>query len=985
MKELEIQHIDQENQEEKKENKENKENLIEEESLISTEKKEGVESDENDKLLSEVERKEKKELIDVFDNLKKELQEGENAKKSFNDIYKKYLSDIALTQRYIKEGTNIHLIRFVIYFLAPCFGIFFLISIFQLISLKNAVSNLASESMYSYYRCNIRSNCNITYDEQSGNVFDFYNYLYNSTMNEQIDFNLMMITGFVGDMLIKSKGFSKSTIFLFIATLLGLFWLYSLDFEFAEKNVFDYNLMKVIVIAINFLVLLVGAGGSSLLSQKILIEYYLRYKEYRIKSKEEEIKKGNDEREKNNDINKNVQDQDLNGRKSLSNKNYEERQRKREENLEKRKNNKFDYFYMICLTTTIGYFGKYLMNILLDYILKKICRTDDYDKIYFFYCIVGIYALFIILSLFLYKGFRLIFKKNKPKKKDSLKNICKKICDCIKCKKNDEEVKDKDKHNIYRICGYIIYTEKKNIKKKNNIGCCTLCCESTKNYSDEVSHGCCCCCCFCCYEDNICKILCGFCNCIKAIFICLCCCCCDESSCDEFECEDCCCSDYCMCCDCEYNEKDYDKNSQFFCYCYQAQRKSFWCNKFFTNQTQKKIFPFMIEYFILQIMAVGFEKQIEIYQEKQHVHIKTLTSVFLITFFLYFYFSLSFTKFMNSFDEENEENEERKIGEITNELDSLGEKKQDEKENLIEKEKENLIEKEKEDKIEKDINGTDNSTKEQPEEVKNEKPLDKKKSNKKEFISAMSYDMLSGIHGLILFNSIFAVIFSSFYLSDMSEDFKHMIFEEYINIIFFPVLMNKFFYFTLNYYCIYTSEEEKNFDLISSSTLISIYLNVFSFILNRAKVMIPKRIDDDDYDYIKILYIIHIVFASIPALFVGLFLLYFICMSFCSAIECIFEGCNWSVLMIHKFLFCFISFFLCCGGLWIKIDPELKCNITFDCCFDCYCIGSSWYCDGCCCCDSSHSCYSECCDYNINGCDLLCCFACCDCCDTCRY
>ena len=112
----------------------------------------------------------------------------------------------------------------------------------------------------------------------------------------------------------------------------------------------------------------------------------------------------------------------------------------------------------------------------------------------------------------------------------------------------------------------------------------------------------------------------------------------------------------------------------------------------------------MIEYFILQIMAVGFEKQIEIYQEKQHVHLKTLTSVFLITFFLYFYFSLSFTKFMNSFDEENEENEERKIGEITNELDSLGEKKKDEKENLIEKEKEkeNLIEKEKGDKIEKD-------------------------------------------------------------------------------------------------------------------------------------------------------------------------------------------------------------------------------------------------------------------------------------------
>ena len=48
----------------------------------------------------------------------------------------------------------------------------------------------------------------------------------------------------------------------------------------------------------------------------------------------------------------------------------------------------------------------------------------------------------------------------------------------------------------------------------------------------------------------------------------------------------------------------------------------------------------MIEYFILQIMAVGFEKQIEIYQEKQHVHLKTLTSVFLITFFFYIFIFL---------------------------------------------------------------------------------------------------------------------------------------------------------------------------------------------------------------------------------------------------------------------------------------------------------------------------------------------------------
>ena len=53
----------------------------------------------------------------------------------------------------------------------------------------------------------------------------------------------------------------------------------------------------------------------------------------------------------------------------------------------------------------------------------------------------------------------------------------------------------------------------------------------------------------------------------------------------------------------------YKKNKEFFCYCYQAKRKQNWFNKFITSETQKKIFPYMLEYFYLQVLTIAFEHQ----------------------------------------------------------------------------------------------------------------------------------------------------------------------------------------------------------------------------------------------------------------------------------------------------------------------------------------------------------------------------------------
>ena len=298
---------------------------------------------------------------------------------------------------------------------------------------------------------------------------------------------------------------------------------------------------------------------------------------------------GNLLRQSNNNNLSNNKDQKLEPSQTVK-QDINEREKLKQENLED--NNKFDYFIMICLTTIIGYLGKYLINLLLNRFLTKVYK-NNYDKKLFLYYITFLYVLSIISSLFLliiYMYF-LCWKKRKKGK-----NI-----------------------SICQICGYIIYTEKKKSNKYPKRNCCTLCCESFQN----------------CWNVTCCNLL---------------------SSCNICKCKP-----HCICSKCEYKIEDYNKKEEVFLYCYKTQRKSFWCNKFFTNETQQKLFPYMLEYFILQLKTIGFEKQYEKYKNKE-VHIKTWTTVFISSFILYLYFTISFSRIVyiyNIFCDKDKENKDK--------------------------------------------------------------------------------------------------------------------------------------------------------------------------------------------------------------------------------------------------------------------------------------------------------------------------------------
>ena len=217
----------------------------------------------------------------------------------------------------------------------------------------------------------------------------------------------------------------------------------------------------------------------------------------------------------------------------------------------------------------------------------------------------------------------------------------------------------------------------------------------------------------------------------------------------------------------------------------------------------------------------------------------------------------------------------------------------------------------------------------------------------------------------------------------MLEDAKTYIFEDNINIIFIPILMNKFYYFTLDYYSIYTAENEKKFQILSTSSLISTYIIIFDGIVSLIKGSIPDENEHEEYNYYKILYIIQIVFSLIPSIAAVIFIIIGLCYSsgLMSLIE---NGCSCKIcsdnFYLHRFLFWLFSYLICCGSCWTKMisfteykyecyDIGDLCNVNND-YYAAYYTDYVIYCD-CCCCEKTSCCYSECCYNNCQFCECF--------------
>ena len=857
----------------------------------------------------------KMNLVNFIKDLENKLNKEGNENLTFDEIYEKYYNNKFITKSNIKENIDNFCFRFGFLGIGLLFGIIHLIGVYLIKSVLNALINLIIESVKNYFYCKLKSRCNITISDDKPNVFDFINYYYKFTMNETIDFNLMLVSGALGILLLDWKGFRISLLILCPFVFGPLVWLLNFEFSFKDDKTFDYGIFKILNLIFIYILIYIGIGALALISQQILTESYLRYKNRALNKIDEQINKIrnlylnefspnislnlvknihsserliikekdrfkilndlNDddslEKEEKNKIPKTISFTDLKKTKRLKDK-------KRE-----MENNKFDYFFIICLMTIFGYLGKYLLNFGIDYILIKLSDGNEkYDKNKFFISVIIIYGVLLIITALIYSFYKYYYFEE-PHREDEKKQI-KKI-------------------KINKICGYIIYNEHRIKNSLNSKKCCRSCCKCCKLGCKNIQN--------CCEKT--------FCNVIKNF----CCCCCQRRQETSRSCKS-----------CKYEKNEYQKEEESFHYCFKEKGWCLWLDEFASNKTVEQIFPYVVLYFILHLTTCGFENHYEKIKQK-YFSMKTWLPIFIITFILFFYYTLSFSRFISYFKaEETNKTDNKTDNDKNNSLNSSLYSKSENENSLIDDKNNFQINENNNESVDNSKNDSVIQTK-----ISQVSLSSTKSNNEKDWISFLSYNILNGTLGILLFNSIFSTVFSIYFLLYRNEEERPLFFND--NLVLIPILMTKFHYFTLNYYCTYTSESTKKFELISSSTIISFYILLFNGVMTVLKAIIPDD-NNNTFNYFNIFYIIQILFSIIPAFVVLIFIIGGLIYS-TGIMDCLYN-CNCQKCKENyfcpQFLFCLCSFICCFGGLCIKNTNNEEAD--YECCNTLYCFG---FCD----------------------------------------
>ena len=765
---------------------------------------------------------EKLRLVTVLDNLSNNLKKTN--KQDLSDIYIDYLKNESISKRKIKDDLSNCSLIIMFYIIAPLLTVINLIGIFQIKTIMDELFGILKNVIvmyFTYEESKNEENKNITdYSYLSNytnvtnnfdnNTYNFYKSLYFQAYDRTINFDLIMIMNFLGFMALKSRGFSMSTIIFLVINILGLFMAYNFDFDSYDEETKKFSFSKILYLIGCFAILYIGVGASTLLSQQILVDSYDKLEDRKklLNSKSDSYQKINNDNSKmledKNDLIEITENKEQLIEDEVKKNSEEVKAKDISSNSPEEKKSNMNSFFMVCLTTIIGYFGKYYINILL--IEYEINNEKEKNYLKFYYFVVGIYFISMILSLIFYLIFKTIFVNEKKSKEK------------------------KDEYNIYQICGYTIYTENKILRKttipKHEF--CKLCCNTFDNCCETVLCNYCrrggCCHCFCC------------------LLYCLGCCS-FKGNCDI----------------CRSDDVDYTQNEGFFCYCYQGRRKCYWIYKYLTSDFQRDLTPKLFIYFLIQLMTIGFESLFNIENEKKKEKFSfegketlIMAIIFISTFIVFLLICISYGKMSNLLGESESKSPEKISGNI------------------------------------KDL----------------------------------SNQIVDGMYGILIFNGIYSLVLSSIYFSlDNKSTFTN---DHYFSL-YIPILMSKFFYFSLNYYAVSKSEETKGFELISGSISISIYLLIWNIIY---EILISYLSENS-------LFVLQILFAVIVC---NIFLLLICFLGLIMAENC------------RNFLYMQFMIF-CCGGLFISTEEEKG-----KCC-SLYCDNENYelhclYCEcGCCTCE----------------------------------
>ena len=435
---------------------------------------------------------------------------------------------------------------------------------------------------------------------------NFFIYFYEQLIREPIDFNLIMLWNFIGFKLSDSLGLTISSFIRLISNILILFLTYNIYYDEYDKETCQYNFLMIVLLFFNWALMAISFGASSLLTQQNFIYYYSLLDKIEDDDDDESGYQNIEMIEPSNSLHKekNINEDltDSNNKIQLNEEENRINNKKKEKQKEEKKSKNLETLILFCFSCLLGFSGKYGISYLFSYypginidiyyekfsndtqkinfkndnyiffsnnsdINENIINFDSYKDVYFYLCLV--YTGSIILStILLYSLLIRIFFVDKKRSEDCCDCSCQ--CNCCVWK------------IVCEICGCIIYFERiiLNDKKENNDNSCCKSCwkkciESLNNYCNNI--------------------ICNMYNCRK-----------------EYE------KNACECCT-EFNEDDFDKEKQCFCYCFQIKGFGYWFNKFFINKEQREIIFCMVLYFISKLSTIGNENQYELIFENNGI------------------------------------------------------------------------------------------------------------------------------------------------------------------------------------------------------------------------------------------------------------------------------------------------------------------------------------------------------------------------------
>ena len=308
------------------------------------------------------------------------LHDHYNSKFSnIENSYSKYISngrgDIIKKNMPI-SGSKLFLILFI--FTIIFFNMCYLTAIFAMKPILNTLETIIVNCIGEIFTHRI---------EDPNSLFNFYEIFFDKINVLNFNFDLIMIMNWLGDRLLYSCGFMV-TIIIFIGINIVHFILI-LNFDFLDYNENNkYGFWKFVLLLLCYILIFLGIGGSSLLSQKMFLEAFKKFDAYIEKLKclnqqlkkeenEEEEERENEE-EKEDEKEKDIEEEEEEEKGEEEENKVDEDERpsiresiiKAKENL--KSNIRFKYFYPVTIITICSFFLNFSINLeIIKYKNKK--------------------------------------------------------------------------------------------------------------------------------------------------------------------------------------------------------------------------------------------------------------------------------------------------------------------------------------------------------------------------------------------------------------------------------------------------------------------------------------------------------------------------------------------------------------------------------------------------------------------------------------